>query len=158
MKRITLSLISFLVIGTTSFAQTAQATKAQPFVQIGVSAGVDRVINENVEIGVGNKLNRVSVIGQSFDSNPSTDRKYLAGIKYLRLLPVLPNLSATLSVAAKTRVDNTALYVVEPGAGFNVDFGRGVNFTTGVSSPITQVSYTKRQTNLAGNVGLLFKL
>lgn len=145
-----------LSIGTAVNAQIV--SKTTPFIQVGVSGGVSKVVNIDAEVGAQAGKNRVSVIGQSFDSNPNADRKFLVGVKYLRLLPVLPNLQATLSLAGKTRVDNTALYVVEPGAGFNFDFGRGVSLLAGVTSPITQVSFTNRQTTFAGNAGLKFNL
>ena len=142
---------SLLSVGQTRFGSSA-------FLQTSISAGADRIVNENVEIGAEHKHNRVSVVAQSFNSKPNDDRKYLVGVKYLRLLPVLPNLDATVSLAAKTRVDNTALYVIEPGAGLNFNLGRGIGFVTGVSSPVTQVSYNKREINIAGNAGLIFKL
>lgn len=156
MKKIMFLIASF-TIGA-SVVSFAQKSTTETFVQTSISAGVDRIVNENVELGIGNKYNRVSIVGQSFISQPNGSRKYLAGLKYLRLLPVLPNLSATLSVAAKTRVDNTALFVVEPGAGFDFDLGKGVSLVTGVSSPITQTSFNERKTNIAGNIGLLIKL
>lgn len=141
-----------------AFTATQAQTKTKVFTQVGVSGSVDRVINENVELGVEANKNRVSVIGQSFDSNPSASRKYLVGVKYLRLFNLLPNLYGTVSLAGKTRVDNTALYVVEPGAGLNFDLGKGVAFVTGVTSPITQTSFSARTLAFAGNASLKFNL
>ena len=156
MKKVMIVAIIALSIGTAVNAQIV--SKVTPFVQAGVSGGVDKVVNLNAEVGAQAGKNRVSVVGQSFDSNPKADRKYLVGVKYLRLVPVLPNLQATLSLAGKTRVDNTALYVVEPGVGFNFDFGKGISLVTGITSPITQVSFTNRQTTFAGNAGIKFNL
>ena len=156
MKKVIFTAIVALSIGTAVNAQIV--SKVSPFAQIGVSGGVDKVINFDAEVGAQAGKNRVSVVGQSFDSNPKADRKYLVGVKYLRLIPIFPNLQGTLSLAGKTRVDNTALYVVEPGAGFNFDFGKGVSLVTGITSPITQVSFTNRQTTFAGNAGLKFNL
>lgn len=141
------------------FAFTAMQaqTKTKVFTQVGVSAGVDRVINESVEFGAEANKNRVSVIGQSF--NDSVDnRKYLVGVKYLRLFNLLPNLYGTVSLAGKTRVDNTALYVVEPGVGINFDLGRGIALVTCLTSPITQTSFSTRTTTFAGNASLKFNL
>lgn len=156
MKKVMIVAIIALSIGTAVNAQIV--SKVSPFGQVGVSGGVDKVINFNAEVGAQGGKNRVSVVGQSFDSNPNADRKYLVGVKYLRLISLLPNLQGTVSLTGKTRMDNTALYVVEPGVGFNFDFGRGLSLVTGVTSPITQVSFTNRQTTFAGNAGIKFNL
>ena len=156
LKKMILTAIMALTIGTVVNAQIV--SKVTPFAQVGVSSGVTKVINFDGEIGAQLGKNRVSVVGQTFDSNVNVDRKYLVGVKYLRLIPVLPNLQGTISLIGKTRIDNTALYTIEPGAGFNFDFGRGLSLVTGISSPITQVSFTNRQTTFAGNAGIKFNL
>lgn len=155
MKKI---IIASFLIGASLLSFSQVKPKASTFLQTAVSSGSDRIVNENVELGLEYKGNRVSAVAQSFNASPNAYRKYLLGVKYLRLLPVLPNLAATVSVAAKTRVDNVSLYVIEPGAGLNFNLGRGIGLVTGVSSPVTQVSYNKREIGIAGNAGLIFKL
>ena len=148
--------IATLLIGSlASFSQTV--SKPQYFVQAGVSTGGNRVVNTDLEFGAEAKNNRVSVVGQAFTDSKSRER-FLIGLKYLRVLPIFDKLDGTVSLAAKTRVDNTSLYVVEPGAGFNYSLGKGVGLVAGMSVPVSQTPANKRQTSVAGNAGLIFKL
>ena len=156
MKKVIFTAIAALLIGTTVTAQVLKNTT--PFAQVGVSSGARKVINLDAEIGAQAGNNRVSVVGQTFDSNEKVDRRYLVGIKYLRLIPIFANLQGTASLIGKTRMDNTALYVIEPGVGLNANFSNGLSLVAGVSTPISQLSPSKRQTTFGGNLGLKFNL
>lgn len=148
--------IAALFVGITTNAQIV--SKVTPFGQFGISSGVNKIVNIDGELGAQAGRNRVSIIAQSFDSNPNSYRKYSLGVKYLRLFPLVTNVQGTLSLAGRTRTDNTALYVLEPGAGFNIDFNKDLSLLVGITSPITQVSFTNKYTTLAGNLGLKFNL
>lgn len=156
LRKMILTAIMALTIGTVVNAQVFKGTT--PFVQIGVSGGIAKIINLDAEIGAQAGNNRVSAVGQTFDSNEKVARRYLLGLKYLRLIPISTNLQATASLIGKTRMDNTALYVIEPGVGLNANFINGLSLVAGISTPIAQVSYLRSRTTFAGNVGLKFNL
>lgn len=153
MKKL-LTILTILVLSTT-ITLTTNAQKA--FIQAGVSAGVDKVVNENLEVGAQSGHNRISLTASSFDGT-YIKRQYLAGVKYVRAIPVLPNFDLLASVAAKTNLSNVAAFVFEPGAGVDFHLGRGVSFITGLTSPITQNSFKSRTLSFAGNAGLKFDL
>lgn len=153
MKKLLLS----LVLSITLFCSSNAQTKGHAFVAAGVSAGVDKVANENVEIGIQGGHNRIAVIGQSFDT-ARINRQYLLGVKYTRSIKVLPNFDVLLSLAGKTNVSNVSAYVIEPGAAVDFQLGKGVSFITGISSPVTQTSFKARTTSFSGNAGLKFDL
>lgn len=156
LRKMILTAIMALTVGTVVNAQVFKGTT--PFAQVGVSSGIAKVINLDAEVGAQAGNNRVSVVGQTFDSNENVDRRYLVGIKYLRLIPIFANLQGTASLTGKTRTDNTALYVIEPGVGLNANFSNGLSLVAGVSTPISQASSFRNRTTLAGNLGLKFNL
>lgn len=151
MKKLLLILTMSLGLVITTNAQTI------PYVQVGVSAGFDKVVNENLEIGVQSGHNRFGLIGQSFDS-VKIHRKYLVGAKYTRIVNILPNLDGTISLAGKTRTDNVSTITIEPGVGFDFTVVKGLSFVAGITLPITQTSFKAHTTTFAGGVGLKLDL
>jgi len=152
MKKLVIILLMVLGLGTAN-AQT----KGQAFVQAGVSAGVDKVAHENLEIGIVGGKNRISAVGESYDGY-RIDRQYLLGAKYARSLFIMPDFNALLSLAAKTNTRNVGAYVIEPGVGVEFSFGGGLSVITGVSTPITQSSFSARKAIFSGNAGLKLNL
>ncbi len=132
-------------------------SQSKAFLQAGVSAGFDKVANEYLEIGIDGGKNKISAVGQSFDTT-GINRQYLIGVKYVRAVKLLPNFDALLSLAGKTNVSDISAYVVEPGVGLDFQLGKGVSFITGVTSPITQSSYNQRKATFSGNLGLKLNL
>lgn len=126
------------------------------FIQLGVSSGTSNVLNENLEFGAQSGKNRVSLVGQTFEQSNDV-RKVLVGLKYLRVLPLFTDVSANASLAAKTRVDHTAFYVIEPGVGMEYTFAKNVSLLAGVSVPYRQTATTPKS-SLGGNASIKFTL
>lgn len=144
-----------LLIGLVLILSAGVASAQNKLIGVGVSAGVEHRLNENLELGVRYARNRVVITGNSFEDST---RRYEAGLKYTRFFGVLPNLEVSVSLGVKTRVDNTAMYTIEPGVGLAFFLGKGVYLETGITSPVTQTSFTTRTTSFSGNAGLIFSL
>lgn len=150
--------LMFLSLSTQAQYVNTQSTHTTFYIQPGVSAGVDKVLNENLDAGVQFNKNRFALTGQSYRISDDNNRQYLLGIRYTHEFPIMPGVGLLASLGAKTSTTDISMYSVEPGLGVELHLNPNVSIVTGVTSPVTQTSFNDRSATFSGNAGLKINL
>lgn len=140
-------------------SQQSDAQKLPTVISGGAAIGNDNLI-ENLEVGKVVGRTTVSLIGESYQSTPISQRQWSAGFKYYREVYSYTN-RLSVKVNASTEVNlvgNNQFIVLSPGFNLDYSLGKKIQLRLQSSSPIYEGGIVFKPINLQTGVNLVLTL